>query len=132
MKNVEEFLFVNQMVTKQEASLLDEGDSQDLIQFSHQTLLDQMDQKHQKLYELCKKKIGIEKSVFNKVIESGDICEWSIEACLNAAQKHDNMVIQEALSVDEQTMMAQSHLYVDYPLGKSMINKSINLNTSGL
>ena len=52
-----------------------------------------MDAKHQKLYELAKKKIGISKDVFNKIIESGDMFEWSIEACLHAAQKHDTHVI---------------------------------------
>jgi hypothetical protein len=77
------------------------GDSKDLVQEGHQNLLDQMELKHQKLFELAKKKIGIDRQVFNKVIESGDIREWSIEACLHAAQNHDSQVIQEALSVDE-------------------------------
>ena len=27
--------------------------------------------------------------------------EWSVEACLNAAAKHDKRVIEEAQSVDE-------------------------------
>jgi hypothetical protein len=90
-----------------------------------------MEVKNNKLYDLCKKKIGIDRAVFNKAIDSGDVHEWSVESCLYASQKHDTMVIQEAESVDEQTMMAQSHLSVDYKLGQSMMNKSINLNCSG-
>jgi hypothetical protein len=31
--------------------------------------------------------------------------EWSVEACLHAASKHDNMVICEAKSQDECTEM---------------------------
>ena len=73
-----------------------------------------MDTKHSKLFELAKKKIGITKEVFNKVIESGDMFEWSIEACLHAAQKHDAHVIEEANSADEQTILAQSQNIRDF------------------
>jgi hypothetical protein len=52
------------MVSKQEAHALGMGDIQDLIQYGHQCLLDQMEAKHAKLFELCKKKIGIDKVVF--------------------------------------------------------------------
>lgn len=87
-----------------------------------------MEAKHQKLFELAKKKLGIERSVFNRIIESGDIREWSIEACLHAMQNHDSQVIQEALSADEQTILAQSH--VSNTLGQSMLNKSISVGAA--
>ena len=49
-----------------------------------------------KLFDLCKKKLGIDRKVFDQAINSGDLHEWSVEACLYASQKHDHMVIQEA------------------------------------
>ena len=64
-----------------------------------------MDQKHQKLKELTRKKIGIKDEVFYKVINSGDMFEWSVEAVLHAIPKHDKHVIEEALSCDEQTVL---------------------------
>lgn len=130
LRNVEDYLFVNQMVTKEELKKMSliRGDSKDLVQEGHQNLLDMMETKHQKLFELAKKKIGIDRQVFNKIIESGDIREWSIEACLHAAQKHDSQVIQEALSADEQTVLAQSH--VSNTLAQSMLNKSISVGAT--
>lgn len=44
-----------------------------------------MEQKHQKLYQVVKKKIGMQKSVFDAIIDSGDMFEWSVEACLHAS-----------------------------------------------
>ena len=41
--------------------------------------------------------------MFERVIESGDMFEWSIEAVLHAAQKHDAQMIEEALSAEEET-----------------------------
>lgn len=44
--------------------------------------------------------------MYDSIIQSpGDMIEWSVEACLHAATKHDTMVIEEALSVDECTEM---------------------------
>jgi len=48
-----------------------------------------MENKHDKLFDLAKKKIGIEKSVYDKIILSGDMFEWSIAACLHASKIHD-------------------------------------------
>lgn len=62
----------------------------------------------------------MQKSVFDAIIESGDMFEWSVEACLHASQKHDNRVIEEALSVDECTEMEISQV-----LNDSILNKSI-------
>jgi hypothetical protein len=31
--------------------------------------------------------------------------EWSVEACVNVAAKHDSRVIEEAQSIDEQTVL---------------------------
>jgi hypothetical protein len=67
-----------------------------------------MEQKHNKLFIQSKKKLGIEKDVFTKIVNSGDMFEWSVEAVLNAALKHDSHVIEEANSQDEQTVLAQS------------------------
>ena len=44
-----------------------------------------MEQKHQKLYQAVKKKIGMQKTVFDTIVESGDMIEWSVEACLHAS-----------------------------------------------
>jgi hypothetical protein len=53
-----------------------------------------MEVNHNKLYNAVKKKIGMSKQVFDCIINApGDMIEWSIEACLHAASKHDNMVI---------------------------------------
>ena len=65
-----------------------------------------MEQRHQRLFEMVKKKIGMQKKVFDSVIQSCDMFEWSIEATLNAAHKHDNKVIAEADSDEEYTQMA--------------------------
>ena len=32
-----------------------------------------------------KKKIGMQKTVFDTIVESGDMIEWSVEACLHAS-----------------------------------------------
>jgi hypothetical protein len=44
----------------------------------------------------------MQRSVFDAIIKSnGDMLEWSVEACVNAATKHDSKVIEEAESVEE-------------------------------
>ena len=67
-----------------------------------------MENQNNKLYTTVKKKIGMQKAVFDSIIQSqGDIFEWSVEACLNSASKHDNRVIEEAQSIDEQTIIEE-------------------------
>lgn len=99
-KQVEDYLFVNQLITASELLKIQSRGlkPQNLVQQSYQTILDLMEVKHTKLYELTKKKLGIEKAVFDKVINSGDMFEWSVEAVLHAAQKHDEEVIMEVNS----------------------------------
>jgi hypothetical protein len=46
--------------------------------------------------------------VFDKVILSNDIFEWSVGAALNVASKHDNQVIVEVDDTFEQTSMFMS------------------------
>ena len=61
----------------------------------------------------------MQKPVFDSIVQSeGDIFEWSVEACLNAASKHDNKVIEEAQSIDEQTI-------IEDELDMSQMNKTI-------
>lgn len=64
---MEDYLFVNQLITKDEYKKLlvsKHHGNKDLVQESHQNLLDLMDTKHNKLFEIAKKKIGIDKTVF--------------------------------------------------------------------
>lgn len=119
-KNIEDFLFVNQLVTRSEIKRLLNPDrdtesrmttQKDLSQFAHQYLLEVIEQNHQKLYDVVKKKLGLTRSLFDKIISSGDIYEWSIGACLHAQQLHDPKVIQEAESVDEATEMLHNSYY---------------------
>ena len=78
-----------------------------------------MENQNNKLFTSVKKKIGMQKSVFDSIIQSqGDIFEWSVEACLNAASKHDNRVIEEAQSIDEQTI-------IEDELDMSQMNRTI-------
>ena len=70
-----------------------------------------MENQNNKLYTTVKKKIGMQKIVFDSIIQSeGEIFEWSVEACLNSASKHDNRVIEEAQSIDEQTIIEEEKL----------------------
>ena len=55
-----------------------------------------MEVNNNKLFDLVKKKIGMQKPIFSSIIGSDDLFEWSVEACLYASQKHDEMVIREA------------------------------------
>lgn len=43
-----------------------------------------MEVKHSRLFDLVKKKLGIKKEVFDSIISSNDMFEWSVEACLHA------------------------------------------------
>ena len=45
--------------------------------------------------------------------------EWSVEACLHASSKHDAQIIEEAQSIDEQTLLGMSQLNL------SQMNKTI-------
>jgi hypothetical protein len=60
------------------------------VEQSQKNLLEMMENENNKLYKTVHKKIGMERSVFNAIIQSqGDIFEWSAEACLHVAAKHD-------------------------------------------
>ena len=64
-----------------------------------------------KLFDICKKRIGINRSVFEKIVCSGDLSEWSVASCLNSAQTHDNKIIVEGDADEEQTQcLSQSHI----------------------
>ena len=84
--------------------------SRQLMQDSYRNILDIMEQNHEKLYKAVKKKIGMQKTVFDAIVQSGDMFEWSVAAALEAAHKHDTKVIQEADSDDECSQMHQSVL----------------------
>ena len=72
-------MFVNQLVTKQHiASLRNYDSNQNLVQMAHSNLIDVMEQNHQKLFEIVKKKIGMQKTVFDKIMASNDLFEWSV------------------------------------------------------
>lgn len=51
------------------------------------------------------------RNVFDNILASNDMIEWSVGACLHAQQKHDPKVILEALSVDEATEMLEKSYY---------------------
>ena len=74
-------------------------------------LLEVIEANHQKLFEIVKKKIGMTRNVFDTILASNDMIEWSVGACLHAQQKHDPKVILEALSVDEATEMLEKSYY---------------------
>ena len=86
------------------------------MQDSYRNILDIMEQNHEKLFKAVKKKIGMQKTVFDAIVQSGDMFEWSVPAALEAAHKHDTKVIQEADSDDECTQMHQSILEDRIPL----------------
>ena len=52
------------------------------------------------------------RAIFDKVVQSGDIFEWSISATLNASHKHDNEVIAEVDYEEEFTQVAFSILEI--------------------
>ena len=41
-----------------------------------------MDVLNNKLFDICKKRIGIQRPIFNKVVNSGKMSEWSVSSCL--------------------------------------------------
>lgn len=89
-------------------------------------MLDIMTIQNNKLYNTVKKKIGMQKAVFDAIIQSqGDMFEWSVEACLNAASKHDSKVIEEAQSVDEQTVQMDEEKLDMSQLHVSQMNRTI-------
>lgn len=113
-KHIEDYLFVNQLVTKSELEKLLTPDKttasklttqKDLVQMAHGYLLEVVESNHQKLFDLVKKKIGMTRPVFDAIVASNDMIEWSVGACLHAQQRHDPKVIAEARSVDEATEM---------------------------
>ena len=53
------------------------------------------------------------KQVFDDILASNDMFEWSVGACLNAQQRHDPKVIQEVASVDEATEMLERSVYFE-------------------
>ena len=65
---------------------------------SQHYLLDVIESNHNKLYDIVKKKIGMTRPIFDTIINSNDMIEWSVGASLYAAQKHDNRVIMEVQS----------------------------------
>ena len=62
---------------------------------------------------MVQKKLGMTRPVFDKVIQSNDMFEWSVGAALNAASKHDNEVIEEADVNDECTTIFASQIELD-------------------
>ena len=69
----------------------------------------------------------MKKEIFDLVIKSNDIIEWSVQACLHAAQQHDKKVILEALSEDEQTVLGneEDHDQIEEEEDNIMLNQSI-------
>ena len=63
------------------------------MQDSYRNILDIMEQNHEKLFKAVKKKLGMQRTVFDAIIQSGDMFEWSVSAALAAAHKHDTKVI---------------------------------------
>ena len=62
-------------------------------------------------------------------MSSEDIFEWSVEACLHAAHKHDQKVIQEAASHEEMTQLGASIIEGRSEMNQSQMNRTINFNT---
>ena len=71
-------------------------------------MLEQMDVLNNKLFDICKKRIGIQRPIFNKVVNSGKMSEWSVSSCLELAALHDTKVIVEGDSADEETVLGKS------------------------
>ena len=92
-KTVEDYMFSNQLVTQKEIKNV--IPVKNLLQESYQQIIQIIEQRHQNLFEIVSKKLGMTKNIFDKVVQSGDIFEWSISATLNASYKHDNQVIEE-------------------------------------
>ena len=67
----------------------------------------------------------MKKEIFDLVIKSNDIIEWSVQACLHAAQQHDKKVILEALSEDEQTVIGNEEEQISSEEDNIMLNQSI-------
>lgn len=123
-KNIEDYLFVNQLITKADVNRLKDPDGpsaadsnittqKDLVQMAQSYLLEVIESNHQRLYQIVKKKIGLTKPVFDEILASNDMFEWSVGACLNAQQAHDPKVIQEVASVDECTEMLERSIYFE-------------------
>lgn len=74
-------------------------------------LLEVIEANHQRLFDLVKKKIGMTRPVFDAIVASNDMLEWSVGACLHAQQRHDPAVIPEAQSIDEATEMLEHSYY---------------------
>ena len=45
------------------------------------------------------------KQTFDKIIQSGELIEWTVPGCLNAAQQIDTKIIIEATSDQEESVM---------------------------
>lgn len=121
-KNIEDYLFVNQLVTRAELEKLLTPDrateaklttQKDLVQMAQGYLLEVIEANHQRLFDLVKKKIGMTRNVFDAIIASNDMIEWSVGACLHAQQRHDPKVIMEAQSIDEATEMLEKSAYYE-------------------
>lgn len=89
------------------------GSSQrDLVQQSHHCLLEQVELHNNKLYDICKKRIGLTRPVFDKIVSSGDLKDWTVGSCLSAAQKHDTKIIAEADAPDDEETQCLSTSHI--------------------
>jgi len=73
-KSIEDFLYVNQLTSKNDLEKLSDPKNEDkvltrkeLVQVGHRFLLDQMELNNQKLFEQVKKKLGMQREVFNSI-----------------------------------------------------------------
>ena len=73
-----------------------------------------------KLFDICKKRIGLARPVFDKIVASGDLKDWSVGSCLNAAQRHDNKIITEADAPDDEETQCLSTSHIG-PIDSMML-----------
>lgn len=74
----------------------------------------------------------MQKPIFTSIIESDDLFEWSVEACLYASQKHDEMVIREAQSCDECTKLDDMGVVQQSMIHQSLMNQSMEGSPFGV
>lgn len=65
-----------------------------------------------KLFDICKKRIGLSRPVFDKIVASGDLKDWSVGSCLYAAQRHDSKIITEADAPDDEETQCLSRSHI--------------------